>query len=72
MNTDIWNNETVVNVTGFSIYDIKDCLYDLSEFISQNLSPNRLEYFDIESIKSLESYSELPIKVGLNLSPLKH
>lgn len=47
LNTDIWNNEVVSSVTGYSVLDIKDCLFDLAEFISSNLSPNRLENFDI-------------------------
>jgi len=51
MNLDIWNNEQVTTITGYSITDIKDCLFDLAEFISMNLSPNRLADFDIEVVK---------------------
>jgi hypothetical protein len=47
LNLDIWNNEDVVMLTGYSILDIKDCLHNLSQFISENLSPNRLAAFDI-------------------------
>ena len=56
MNTDIWNNRTVHELSGYSILDLTDCLYDLSIFISTNLQPNRLECFDIESIKTLKQY----------------
>ena len=65
LNTKIWNNEEVEENTGYSITDIKGCLSDLSEFISKHLSPNRLENFDIEAIKNLKSYSEIPDNIGL-------
>lgn len=56
MNTNIWNNRTVHDLTGYSVHDLQDCLYDLSIFIATNLQPNRLECFDIEAIKSLTLY----------------
>jgi hypothetical protein len=65
LNTTIWNNEEVMQNTGYSITDIKGCLSDLSEFISKHLSPNRLENFDIEAIKTLKPYSEIPDCIGL-------
>lgn len=37
INTDIWNNKKVKKLTGYSITDIKECLYDLATFISNNL-----------------------------------
>ena len=33
-------------MTGYSIYDIKKCLYDLADFISKELKPDRLEPFN--------------------------
>jgi len=71
LNTDIWNNEQVVSVTGFCVTDLKACLHDLAEFISLNLSPNRLETFDLESIKTLEPYNDIPQNLGLNLKNLQ-
>lgn len=35
---------------------LKDPLYDLSMFIRQNLSPDRLAGFDIEECKLLKNY----------------
>ena len=47
LNTKIWNNEEVFNITNYSIDHLKKCMFDLALFISNNLSPNRLECFDI-------------------------
>jgi len=71
LNTDIWNNDRVAGISGYSINDIKSCLYDLAEFIATNLSPNRLEHFDIENIKNLEPYNDIPENLGLNLKNLQ-
>tara|TARA_B110000285_G_scaffold227633_1_gene289256 strand:+ start:1575 stop:1736 length:162 start_codon:yes stop_codon:yes gene_type:complete len=38
---------------------IKEPLYHLSNFIKQNLTPNRLEGFNIEAIKDLKDF-EMP------------
>lgn len=51
LNTEIWNNEAIAQASGYSILDVRECLYDLSMFTSENLSPNRLEKFDIESVR---------------------
>lgn len=51
--------------------DLKDCLYDLGDFISQNLSPNRLANFDIEAVNTIEPYNDIPMNLGLNLQNLK-
>lgn len=59
LNTDIWNNPEIVSLTGYSIEMIKEPLYHLSNFIKQNLTPNRLEGFNIEAIKDLKDF-ELP------------
>ena len=48
LNLHIWNNKIVHEMTLISILDIKDCLYELSIFISNNLQPNRLECFKID------------------------
>jgi hypothetical protein len=58
MNTDIWNNLMVHQATGYSILDIKKCLIELSLFISNNLSPNRLEGFDIQSLEKVQIYQQ--------------
>jgi hypothetical protein len=50
LNLDIWNNHMVHSMTGYSLEDIKPCLIELSQFICNNLSPNRLEGFDISAI----------------------
>lgn len=56
LNTDIWNNQSMHELSGYSICDLTDCLHELSVFISTNLQPNRLECFDIAAIKSLQKY----------------
>lgn len=58
MNLHIWNNSTVNQLTRYSINDLKPCLVELSQFISNNLSPNRLEGFDITAIINTQIYSE--------------
>ena len=35
---------------------IKQPLFDLSNFIKQNLTPNRLEGFNIDAIKDLKDF----------------
>ena len=59
MNTNIWNNEAVHNMTGYSIEDIKECLITLANFISSNLQPDRLEGFNLEELKNLKLYAKL-------------
>ena len=54
LNTRIWTNFKVITQTGYSIEMIKEPLYHLALFIQENLQPNRLEGFDIESIKALK------------------
>lgn len=58
MNTDIWNNKTIAGVTGYSIEMLKESLYELSIFIKQNLSPDRLAGFDVEAIKDLKDFQQ--------------
>ena len=55
MNTNIWNNIKVAGETGYTIKMIKDCLYSTCDFIQEYLEPNKLKYFEIESIKYIEN-----------------
>jgi len=56
LNLEVWNTEQVYNLTGYSIEDLKNCLYDLSVFIWNSLTPNRLENFDIKSILNAKKF----------------
>ena len=56
MNTNIWNNPKVVSVTGYSMSMIKEPLYELSKFIRENLTPDRLEGFDLEAILDIKDF----------------
>jgi len=56
MNLAIWNNPHVRQLTGYTLKDIQQCLVELSQFICNNLSPNRLEGFDIPAILSATNY----------------
>jgi len=49
----------VHEMTNYSIIDIQKCLYDLAVYISKNLSPNRLENFDIENIMHVRIYEKI-------------
>ena len=53
LNTDVWNNRHVVEVTGYCIEMLKKPLYELAIFIKRNLTPDRLQGFDVEAIKQL-------------------
>ena len=53
-NTDIWDNKEILSLSGYPVTMIKEPLYQLAQFIQENLSPNRLEGFDIEDIKTLQ------------------
>lgn len=50
INTDIWNNSNIAAVTGYTIEMLKQALFELSMFIRNNLSPDRLAGFDIDSV----------------------
>ena len=56
LNLEIWNNYNVHILTGFSILDIKKCLFNLATFISNNLQPNRLACFNIQKINEANIY----------------
>ena len=55
-NTAIWNNPEIVKSTGYSIEFLKDVLYKLAMFIRINLTPDRLEGFNLEHIKQLGNF----------------
>lgn len=67
MDLSMWNNEEVTKVSGYSIIDIKDCIYDLSNFISRCLSPNKLEHFNIAAVRKAQPYDQLPATINLSL-----
>ena len=50
LNTNIWNNPKVVSITGYSISMIKEPLCELAKFIRENLTPDRLEGYDLDAI----------------------
>jgi len=56
LNLDIWNTEQVLSLTGYSVEDLSECLFDLAVFIWNSLSPNRLENFDIDAIRSVKKF----------------
>lgn len=53
LNTDIWNNSEMALQTGYTIEMLKEPLYALSKFVSQNLVPNKLKYFHVEAVQEL-------------------
>ena len=55
LNTTIWNNQEVYDLTLYSIEDIKEELISLTKFISENLVPNKLKYFDVEALKNIKN-----------------
>jgi hypothetical protein len=57
LNTNIWNNITVSQQSGYTIEMLKPCLYELSRFIEEYLEPNKLKYFDIEAIHTVQDCS---------------
>ena len=59
LNTDIWNNRNIYKLTGYSIEDLLESLIALSKFVSDNLVPNKLKYFDLEAIKDLKITPEV-------------
>lgn len=67
LNTKIWNNSKVVETTGYSMDTLKECLFDLATFMSQNLHPDRLKGFNIAAIKNIASFEQIPACVSLDL-----
>ena len=58
INTDIWNNPNIAAVTGYTIEMLKQALFELSMFIRNNLSPDRLAGFDIDSVMEVTDFVE--------------
>ena len=56
LNTTMWNNPKVVSITGYSMSMIKEPLYQLAKFIRENLTPDRLEGFDLEAIMEIKDF----------------
>ena len=46
-NTQVWNNQQVLKVTGYTYTAIKQCLYTLANYIRESLVPDRLQGFDL-------------------------
>lgn len=55
LNTAIWNNLTVIQMTGLTIEMLSKPLHTLALFIKTNLVPNDLEYFDLDSIQKVKN-----------------
>ena len=53
---DFWNCKKIHSLTDYSIVDLKECLYDLCDFMIEDLLPNRLEQFTIQSILNSKIY----------------
>jgi len=45
---------------------LKDCLYDLATFMSQNLHPDRLKGFNVAAIKNITPFDQIPACVSLD------
>jgi hypothetical protein len=71
LNLEIWNNQNIHNLTGYSMEDIRKCLFDLATFISNNLQPNRLISFDINAILKTNNYDG-PIPQNIQSVLLNH
>ena len=59
LNTDIWNNKRIAQLSGYTIEMLKEPLCHLSEFIKANLVPNKLEYFalgDILGVSNIKTH----------------
>jgi hypothetical protein len=57
LTTDLWNNPTVVAVAGYTVEMLAQPLSDMVIFIRKNLNPDRLEGFDIDSVKFIKNFS---------------
>lgn len=58
MNTDIWNNEEVSKVTGYTIEMIKEPLLALCQHLQSEIKSSQLEDFNIDTILSLRNYND--------------
>ena len=53
LNTDVWNNQSVVTITEYKISELKYLLKELAMFIRNSLRPDHLAGFDLEEIDKL-------------------
>ena len=59
LNTDIWDKKQVYKLTEYTIEDLKESLTALSKFVSDNLVPNKLKYFNLAAIDDLSNSSDV-------------
>lgn len=58
LNTDVWNNERVVSMTGYKMSQLKHLIKELGMFIRNSLRPDHLADFDLEEIDSISDYTQ--------------
>ena len=58
LNTDVWNNSTIAAVSGYTLEMLKQPLFESCMFIRNNLSPDRLAGFDIDSVLEVSDFTE--------------
>ena len=56
LNTDVWNNQSVVTITEYKISELKYLLKELAMFIRNSLRPDHLAGFDLEEIDNITDY----------------
>jgi len=56
VNTQVWNNQQVLEVTGITYKALKQCLYELANYIRESLTPDRLYGFDLETILEADNF----------------
>lgn len=57
--------------TGYSMDQLKGSLFELSTFMSENLHPDRLRGYNLNAIKNITPYDQIPANVGLDLNNYK-
>ena len=72
LNTNIWNNSEVYQITNYTIENLKKCLVDLAKFLKAQLTPDRLSKFDIASILSAKSNVYARNDTYLDISNIKN
>ena len=50
LNTDMWNNLKILSATGLTIETLRTPIYNLANFMCENLNPNKLGEFDLNQI----------------------
>ena len=56
VNTQVWNNQKVLKVTGYKYTALKQCLYELANNVRDSLTPDRLYGFDLETILEVDDF----------------